>query len=76
MFARADRALGLNRILPPQEASVASAAEFLRYQYPVSCTVPVGLAFSPLLHGIAAMSGLSAEGIPPVQLPIGYVPGA
>ena len=33
VYAPGDYSLRLNRILPPQEASIASAAESLRYQY-------------------------------------------
>lgn len=41
------------RILPPLEASIASAAEFLRYQYPVLCTAPADWRFR-LCPGITA----------------------
>ena len=61
----------LNRILPPQEASIASAAESLRYQYPVFCTRPVGLTFSSLLSALLTLNRLRAEGIPSGQPPVG-----
>lgn len=60
-------ALRLNWILPPQEASIASAAEFLRYQYPILRTAPAGLAFSPLSMASLPWAGRGRK----VSLPSG-----
>ena len=47
-FLPGDEPRGPFRILPPLEASVASAAEFLRFAILcLRCTMPAGLAFSP-----------------------------
>ena len=74
--AQGDYSLRLNRILPPQEASIASAAESLRYQYLVPRTMPVGLAFSPAPLSSLAGAGSVSEGIPPVRPPVRHVPDA
>ena len=74
--APGDYSLCLNRILPPQEASIASAAESLHYQYLLPRTMPVGLAFSPLPMTLLPWDGPVSKGIPPVRLPFQHVPGA
>ena len=71
MLAPGDYSLRFYRILPPLEASIASAAEFLRYQYPILCTMPVGLAVSPLSMTLLPWAGRGRK----VSLPSGSLPG-
>ena len=61
-FLLGDEPQGLFRILPPLEASVASAAEFLRFAILcLQCTMPAGLAFSPASVALLLQTGHPAR---------------